>query len=303
MAVDQATYDLMDRILFGVELEEGRAPEFVVANSLAHVTNIQIPRRNGRKYSFWTPEEDQFLRQNHGWMTEEEIAKVLGRPKNAIHLRWKRDLHLPAPSRHPDYLTANQAALMIGLDAHKLAHWCDVGLIPARALPSERHIRIIHRTSFDRWVTSPANWIYFNWRKIPDLRLRKLCALRAKRWGDEWWTTVQVAKYHGVESKDVLRLIKLGKIPGVQVATSLGGRHKDPSWKNWFVRKSDAIEAVFIRGRGSGHEVRFTRRAERWMLKAHRKGLSFQAIARTMGSKCDSQTIKKNVLRLLEEKK
>lgn len=301
MTVDTATHNLMDRLLFMVQLEEGRAPEFVVASAGAsHVTTVKS-RRKGRKYSMWSEAEDQYLRENLGWKTEDEIAKHLGRSVVAVHLRWKRDLHLPAPSRHPDYITANQAAEMVGLDAHKLAHWVDAGLIPGRVLPSQRRIRLIPRTTFDRWVVSPSNWIYFDWKKITDRRLRRLCELRAERWGDEWLTTVQVAKLHGVESKDVLRLIKLGKIAGVQVATSLGGRHKDPAWLNWFVRKSDALKAVFRRGRGSGRDVILTPRAEAWMLKAYFDGMSLQGISRTM-KLCDSMTIKKNILRLLKER-
>ena len=297
------TMDMMDTLIFAVELEVGRSPEFVLAGGgMVYATNIKLSQRRGRRYAMWSPKEDLYLRESLGWKTEGEIAKHLGRSVVAVHLRWKRDLHLPAPSRHPDYLTANQAAEMIGLDAHKVAHWCDAGVIPARALPSARHIRLIRRVTFDRWVVSPSSWIYFDWTRIPDTRLRRLCELRAQRWGDEWWSTVQVAKYHGVTSKDVLRLITIArKIPAVQVATSRGGRHKNPYWLNWYVKKSDALKAVFLRGKGVGRETKFTPRAEAWMLKAHRMGLSWKAIARTMGSSCDSQTIKKNVTRLLEE--
>ena len=298
------TLDLMDTMIFSAELSEGRSLKYISAgNGVAYVTGIKVSNRNGKRYAAWTPEEDFYLRDHLGWNTEEEIAVHLGRTRVAVHLRWKRDLHLPAPSRHPDYITANQAAELVGLDAHKIAHWCDVGLIPVRVLPSARHIRMILRVSFDRWIVSPSNWIYFDWKRIPDRRLRRLCALRAKRWGDQWWTTVQVAKFHGVTSKDVLRLITIaGTIPAVQVATSIGGRHKNPYWLNWFVRKSDAVKAVFMRGRGCGNEIKFSRRAEAWMLNAHTKlGLSYEAIRRSMGSPCDGMVIKKNIVRLLKK--
>lgn len=297
-------FALMESIIVATELEEGRAPEQVASRGLAYVTGVTPRRRGSHRYSQWTPEEDQFLRDNHGYMTDAEIGAFLGRTEIAVHLRWSRDLHLPSPSRHPDVITANRAARLLGLDAHKIAHWADVGLLVSRDMPGPRRIRLLHRVAFERWVVSPSSWIYFDWKKIPDRRLRRLCQLRARRWGDEWWTTVEVARYHGVDSKDVLRLItKKKNLPGVQVATSLGGRNKNPYWLNWYVKKSDALKAVFLRGKGSGHTIEFTRRAERWMLKAHKAGWSYQAITRSMGSKCDPMTISKNIRRLLEERK
>lgn len=296
------TLDLIDTLIFQTEVEEGIDIRHMTARGRISYT-MAVPSRGG-KSPRWSEWEDDFLKKNLGWISEEEIARQLGRTQTAVHLRWKRDLHLPAPSRHPNYITATQAANLIGIDGHKIMHWCDMGLIPARELPGERRIRIILRVSFDRWVVSPSNWIYFDWKKIPDRRLYRLCKLRAQRWGDEWWSTAKAGKYHGVTTKDVLRQITImGKLPGVQVAVSLGGRHHNPTWLNWFVKRSDVVNFVFVRGKGAGGIVRFSKRAERWMLKAYRKGIPFEGIKRSMGSPCDGMTIRKNILRLLEQQK
>jgi hypothetical protein len=304
MTLDQTTFDLMDRILFDVELEEGRAPAFVVAGGNLFSSTVKKANFKGKRYAVWSPEEDQYLRENHGWKTEEEIARHLGRTAVSVHLRWKRDLHLPAPSRHPDYIVAHQASQLIGVDNHCIVHWCDVGIIPSRALPSERHIRVIYRKSFDRWVVSPSSWIYFDWTHIPDPRLRRLCELRAARWGDEWWTTKQVAQFHGkdVSTQDVLRLIMRSEIPAVQISASRSGRHKNPTWLNWFVRKSDAVKAVFMRGSGAGRDLQFSARADAWMLKARFElGMSWQAIARSMKMDRSREPIRKHILKLVQD--
>jgi len=56
---------------------------------------------------------------------------------------------------------------------------------------------------------------------LEDLFLRHVRAAglpepERERWGDEWWTTNQVAAHYGVHISDVLRLIKRGEIRGVQ---------------------------------------------------------------------------------------
>lgn len=298
------TLDLIDTLIMEAELEEGRDLKYVVAGNRFAFRVAPEVKEKGKRSGTWSPEEDQFLEKNLGWIEEAEIARLLGRSQNAVHLRWERDLHLPAPSKNPDIITGHQAARLLGIYGHKIIHWCDEGLIPSRKLPGGRVIRVIPKVSFDRWVVSPSNWIYFDWKKIPDQRLRRLCKLRAQRWGDEWMSTAQAAKMRGVTPKDFTRLITKKKtVPGVQAATSLGGRHWDRAWANWFVLKSDAVKAEFLKGKGSGHEIKFTPRAERWMLRARKLGFSCEAIARSMGSKHVHETIRKNINRLLKEQK
>ena len=235
------------------------------------------------------------MRCNLGYLSEEDIALALGRTVMAVHLRWRRDLRLPAPSRAPGWLTATQAALLLGLDGHKVTHWCDVGLIPSRRMPGDRQVRLIRIVTLERWVISTANWIYFDWRKIPDARLRRLCELRQQRWGDEWWTTGQAADYHGVSGKDVLRLILRGEIPAVQAKVSRGGRHHERNWSNWYVLKSDAVKAQFVRGKGNSKKIELTPAALNWIRKARDMGWNWSQIARSMKSG-SAHTIQKRFL-------
>jgi hypothetical protein len=226
-------------------------------------------------------------------MSDEEIANRLGRTVTAVRLRWKRDLHLTAPSKNPNFITAEQASLLLGLDSHKISHWCDMGLIPFRNMAASRKMRLIYRVTFYRWVVTPSNWIYFDWKNIPDPKLRRLCELRAQRWGDEWWDTPTVAEYHGVTSKDVQRLLYRGELAGVQVTVSRGGRHKDPAWLNWYVKKSDAIHAVFVKGRGQNRtDFKPTPRALKWIKRAWKMGMNYSQIARSMGNKVTPWTLR-----------
>lgn len=197
----------------------------------------------------WTAAEDQFLKDNLGKLTNKEMGRALGRSHLGVHLRWSRDLHLPAPSKAPGVLTAHQAARMLGIDAHKIAHWVDKGFIPGRMMAGGRKIRLINRQDFITWLLEPEHWIYFDIHQVKDAELKKQLKHAAKEWGDEWWATPKVAQYHGVITSDVKRYIKLGRIKATQIQHSLGGRHPDQYWAYWFVLKSEAtrVDLTFIR--------------------------------------------------------
>jgi hypothetical protein len=248
------------------------------------------------KARVWTTGEDAFLKQNLGYLTDLQIGQALGRSENAVRLRWKRDLDLPSPSKAPDVITADGAARLLGIDGHKTAHWVDKGLIPGRLMAGARKIRLIKRSDFERWVLSPSNWIWFDPKRVQDARLKRLCRLRAKRWGDEWWPANRVAKYHGVDTKDVQRLIYRGEIPAVQLPVSLGGRNENRAWSNWFVKKSDALQAHFVKGKGI-QAWQPTPRAVIWIRKAWRQGMNFSEICRTMGSPVTDWTLRQYMVR------
>ena len=188
----------------------------------------------------WNSEDDNFLKTNLGYMTEEEMGKALGRTATAVRLRWKRDLQLVSPSKAPNVITAHKAARMIGVDSHKITHWVDQKFIPGRQMAGGRKIRLIDRDAFLKWVLEPMNWMYFDLRSVKDLELKKLLRRKSKQWGDEWWPTPKVARYHNVKTGDVKRYIKLKRIRARQIEFSYGGRHPDLAWKLWFVLKSEA---------------------------------------------------------------
>lgn len=201
------------------------------------VAGTESERGNGRK---WSTEEDQFLRDNLGSMTDKEIGQVLGRTEIAVHLRWERDLGLPARSKAPNILTARTVARMLGVDEHKIPRWVKQGFIPGRQLSGYRAICLIERADFQKWVMDPQHWMYFDWEKVQDAELKKRLKEAAKAWGDEWWKTPRVAKHLGISVSDVQRYIKLGRIKAIQIQYSYGGRHPNLSWKYWFVLRSEA---------------------------------------------------------------
>ncbi len=219
-----------------------------------------------RKPLPWSEREDEFLRQNLGVLSEEEIGAALRRTLTAVHLRWKRDLGLPAPSKTPGYVTANQAAKMLAVDVHAVCRWIERGWLRARRLPfRNRKVWRIRVEDLKRFAVKPEHWILFRPDRVRDPALARLVTLAVERWGDEWLTPSQVAETHGVGHQDVNQYIHAGKLPAVK-------------WGNWRIRRSDAEQVYFHKGRGSGHQLGWSEEGDAFLVLARAVGLSLAAI-------------------------
>ena len=235
-------------------------------------TNIEIFTKT--KAPRWTAEEDQYLKDHLGYLSEEEMAAHLGRSVNAVHLRWERGLGLPAPSKTPGWLTGGGIAKKLGIDNHTVMKWTDRGLLPHRIIPGDRTIRLIRETTFMRWVVNPMNWPYFQpWnREIPDPHIAGLIAKQQARWDDEWLAPGQAAEMHGIDHTDVNRFIRLGRIKALK-------------WNNWWVLRSEAAKPdwhAYKRGKGNAPRLVWSREADAFIFLAYAVGHSPTGIAGMM---------------------
>lgn len=239
------------------------------------------PYGEGGRPARWTRAEDDFLRRKLAELGVDECARILGRSANAVKVRFTRKA-IAAPSKAEGWLTAHQAANLLGIDGHKTAGWMDRGIMPgAVAGWSERRIRMVSIVRLKMWLIRPETWIYIDADRIQHPSLRRLVRLAQERWGDEWWTTNMAAEFHGCDNTDILRYIEQGKLPALQ-APYLGGRNQ-ARWSHWFVRKSDALSLVVYRGRGSGRELgAWSPRADGFILLSREQGLMYKTIARMM---------------------
>jgi len=283
------TDTLIDLALAAGEIASGANPALITARNRCAVILAATPIETDRQPGLpWMQSEDGFLRQNLGVLTESQIAAALGRTVVAVHLRWSRDLGLPSPSKDPRFITARGIARLLGVDEHKPCRWIDTGLLPGRLMPSDanhpRVIRLVERTAFYRWAANPRNWIWFDIDLVVDPSLRNFLQRRRQRWGDEWWTTPQVAAYHDVEVGDVKRYLQMGKLHGVQ-APNYAGRHPQPAWARWRILRSEATRPglVFKKGRGAGNKLNWSQSADAFILLARAVGLSTNAIAAMTG--------------------
>lgn len=236
--------------------------------SLAILDAQRVPRLKPRR---WGVEEDEFLLANLGELSEADIAERLGRSRNAVHLRWSRDMGLDAPSARDGFYTAHRVSKLIGCDVHAVCKWLDAGWLRGRLLPFDRRTWIVVERDLKRFLIRPASWVLFHPERIADESKRRLVALAQERWGDEWLSCGQAAKMAGVGYADVNRLIRRGKIPGCV------------KWGNWYIPKSSLVKVDFAKGRGYGHELDWSDDGDAFLLLARAVGLSGPAIERLMG--------------------
>lgn len=246
--------ELLESAVLEAALAGGRDPKLaarqfgvsrVIAAGVAR-GDVPAPATAHGQANRWSPEEMAFLRANAGVLGDAEIGAALGRSENAVRVQVRRK-GLMTPVKHPDYLTAQAAARVLGVDVHAVCGWIDRGLLAAELAPlSDRKVWRIRRTAFYAWAMRPENWVYFirsvrRPERIRDERLRRLLVKRKATWGDEWWTTGEAAEFHGVESTDVQRYIVAGRLPGV--------KHQ-----NWMVLRSEATRPGlrFFKGKGAG---------------------------------------------------
>ena len=174
----------------------------------------------------WSQEEVAFLLANYRFMGEVEIAQRLGRTQNAVQIRLRK-LRTPAPSKHPEELTARKIEAMLGAELHAVCHWIDSGILPGRVMPGGRSIRLVKRNVLYRWCITPENWLRFDVQRVRDPHLKRLIELRQARWGDEWWSTAQVAAHHNTSIDNVNARIQRRSLIPVK-AFNYCGRHPDP---------------------------------------------------------------------------
>jgi hypothetical protein len=272
-----ATLDeLVDFAVTGAELGVGVSPAISARRSANGRRGVVVmnhsgerPTRPAANANRWTGEELEFVRSNLGRMSLVDIGAHLGRSANAIRMKQVR-LGWPVASKQPHELTAHRVGRLMRKCSKSIIHLIDLGILPGRVLPCGRNIHVVDVRAFERWLINPANWIYFDHRRIRDARLRSLVELAKSRWPDRWLTTRQAAEIIGCEHTDVNRWIHAGKIPA---------RH----WSNWHVLESVAQVTRIPKGKGHGHEqLQWSAGGDAFLIHARAKGVPWAGITRMM---------------------
>jgi hypothetical protein len=261
---------LIDDAIVYAEISTGTDAAWLSRRVDSRLVALYAGQGQRNKAPDWTAAEDAYLRQHYLFATDQDLGEILGRSAEAVHLRWERDLHLPARSKHPQWPNASRIGHMLGIACSKrIIRLIDEGILPGRRTATDDgYIRIVNLRTLTRWVLNPNNWIYFDTRKVRDAHLRRLIDHKRAAWGDEWLTTAQVADLHGVEHKDIERYILAGKIKAVR-------------WNNWRILRSEATKPglKFFKGKGKTESlILWTDAADQFLLLARALGYSWRSI-------------------------
>lgn len=275
---------LIDSAVLHGAMSEGRAPrlaavQFGAARAIAAARDAHAATGVTTNGNRWSPAERAWLDEVAGVLGDEEIGAALGRSRMAVRIR-RRRAGLPGPSVHPEYITGHQMALALGIDGHSVVKLIERGVLAAELAPfADRRVWRMRRAAFVAWAVRPENWPYFyrsvrEPERFGDAALRRLIARRDEQWGDAWWTTGEVAAYHGVHDTDVNRYIQHGRLPAVK-------------WGNQMVRRSDAtrLGLKFYKGKGEGQfELHGTSRGDAFLVLATAVGIPATQIAAMAGN-------------------
>jgi hypothetical protein len=278
MARLQVLEELVDAAVTAAELESGVPARIAARRSRLDLPEVQaafdVQTKNpdpGRpNLGRWTPEEETFVRSHLGCMSLEEIGEATGRTAAAIKVRFTRK-GWPAPSKQPGDLVAREVAWRLGKCGKSVKALIEAGILPGRRIPGKGEIHVVKEVTFYRWAVNPDNWIYFKHERVRDRKLRRLLAMKRKRWDDEWLTTGQVARLRRLPggSNDVTRHIYTGKLPAVK-------------YQFWRVRRSVAEGYRFSRGRGSSSGLDWSEEADAFLILCTAIGLPQKSIAALM---------------------
>lgn len=191
------------------------------------------------RHRMWTNQELKYLCENVGELGYEEVAATLGRSYNAVRVKAVR-IGSPTSTHNTEYLSANKASALLGIDNHKCSIWMRSGIMPGSIAPTARGaVWRIHITALKRWVITPTSWLYVKPDEIPTQHLRRLAILAKVRWGDEWLDTDHVARVLGCTPGYLVSMLRRGLIRGGVQARNVSSEKKNQAWCFWYMRRSD----------------------------------------------------------------
>jgi hypothetical protein len=182
-------------------------------------------------------------------------------------------------------MTAQEVAVALGSDIHSIVALLERGLLQGEKVTAK--IWGIKRQKLLQWAVNPMNWMCFKLERVQDEQIKRLVTRQRERWPDEWWTTGQVGRYHGVSHMAVAKQIRQGKLPAKR-------------WANWWVLRSDAVKCHFVTGSGkAGHN--WSEAGEMFMVLAKAVGMPYSWIAEVQGDK--NRAVDHRVRYLLEDER
>lgn len=232
---------LIEQSVVAAQIESGVPLHWVAKNTderLAMLLARGIEPQTERPQP-WSPAEEQFVLDNLGFLSDEEMGRRLGRTTNSIKIRRVRK-SLGSASRRDTYYSARDVAEMLGVSCAKRVSWfIREGFLRGYEAPLGRLFYQVNFEDIKRFACNPMYWVYFNPRRVRHPYLRRLVLRQMRRWNDEWWDAKQAAAYHGVKLANISHAVATGKIKGVRFG-------------KWYVRRSDATDPELVVATGKG---------------------------------------------------
>jgi len=277
--------DIIDLAVTEAELDSGIPPSIVISRSNLDPFDLEVLTRDiqgwkepvqSPRIRTWTEEEDRIVDNGLGKLSLAEIGEILGRSENGVKIRFTRK-GWTAPSKQIDEMNAGQIGQLLCKCGKSIALLIDRGILPGRKLPMDRNIRVVNKKVLKRWLVNPQNWIYFNWERIQDPRIRRLCELKAGRWSDEWLSAGDAGAILGSDHRSVNRWIHLGKFKRA--------RKWGSNWKFLRSEIEDLKQQLCYEGSPTREKFHWTEEADGFLVLSRAVGITINVIEKLMGPK------------------
>ena len=275
--------DVIDLVVTEAELEIGLPQSVVSSRSKLDIIDIEdlMEEIQGWKglertsvIQTWTDDEKLIVKENLGKLSLEQIGNIIGRSSNAVKLRFTRE-GWTAPSKQPDEINASQIGNLLGMCGKSIARLIDRSILPGRTLPMGRNIRVVKKQVLKRWLVNPQNWVYFDWHRIQEPHLRRMCEIETERWGDEWLSAGEAGAILGCDHRSINRWLHKGVF---QRAKKWGS-----NWKFLLSEIEEVRDKLTPEGSLMLKKINYTDKADGFLILSRAVGFPYNTIERLMG--------------------
>lgn len=204
----------------------------------------------------------------HAGRTPAQIAKRLGRSKNAVCIiRKRRGLRSVTDAT----LNARKVARTLGVDATTVARWCRKGWLRSSRSVARGDVKQFHIQEDDLldFLATPEHWMCWSPECISDMGLRE--------WAYEqrtyrWLRAGEVAARYGVVTNAVAHWIRKGYLPAVQRGN------------NWIPEPAlEGFTPPYARDKSGQKQTTYTDAENARLLQLRGAGMTWRQIANAMG--------------------
>lgn len=192
--------------------------------------NKKIDRPVLKKHQAWSEEDLQYLRQNLGILSDEELSTTLGRSAAAIHVISVRKLKI---KRTENIYTSTKVAKLLGITCPKtIVNWIDHGWLKAKRAPYCQGLNQVWSIDFENIVACLRLYPWLaNRTKMPEHYFKELVQ---KEYADNpWYSLDEANKILGLRCRHCIpRYIKRGLLKAEKAP---GAPHQGV----WIIRKKD----------------------------------------------------------------
>ena len=204
----------------------GRPREDVVAKRARMVKKGQLSIYERAYHPVWSPEQDDWLRDNYHKYTMKTLSRRLGRTECAIWLR-KRRLNI---RRTDGFYTCRALAEIFRCDPKRIASLYEQGYLTGKRAPylqGQNRPWVFNEGDVEAFIRT------YPWLTQPDkMQEHYFRSMVRDEWArDPWYSCKDAAEIVGIGDDALQKRLRSGEVPAFQ-------RSPGKAWSRWWIRRT-----------------------------------------------------------------